>query len=156
MLEHVFALKTRLLEICLHDNWGPNRSEAGRALAALWPDADVKRAFASCLDAEPYVANTIVEILALRLDADAIELLQQRFASAQNAKLRYSILQAFCGTRDCLACEFVLAARTHQDEDERVRALSVSLLARAANPELKKLFVALLKDDSQRVRAGAI
>ncbi|MBI4865427.1 MAG: HEAT repeat domain-containing protein [Candidatus Wallbacteria bacterium] len=156
VLEHVFVLKPRLLEICLYDSWGPNRSEAVRALAALWPDADVKQAFAACLDAEPYVANTVVEILALRLDSEAIELLHQRFRSAQNAKLRYSILQAFCNARECIARDFVLNARGHVDEDERVRALSLSLLARTGDLALKDLFVARLKDDSQRVRAGAI
>lgn len=152
----IAELKPRLLEIGLRDAWGPNRSEAVRALGVLWPDREVREAFCVCLDAEAYVANTVVETLAARMDGDAVELLRGRFVSAENAKLRYSILQAFCGAPGAMARLFVLDSASHADDDERIRALSLSLLARLSDPELKPLFVAKLEDPSQRVRAGAI
>ncbi|MBI4870011.1 MAG: HEAT repeat domain-containing protein [Candidatus Riflebacteria bacterium] len=152
----VAALRERLLTICRGDGWGPNRSEAARALAFLWPDPEVQDAYRLCLDAEPYVANTVVELLGARLDGAARTLLSESYQRAQNAKTRYSILQAFCTTSLAVTVDFVRSVASHRDEDERVRALSLSLLSRSNDPALKDVFVAGLTDGSQRVRATAI
>ncbi len=152
----VVQLRDQLVDVCLCDCWGPNRSEGARALNLLWPDRDVREAFRVCLEAEPYVANTVVELLAGWMDDEAIALLRTRFTTAENAKMRYSILQAFCKAGQGRIVEFVLGTRCYLDEDERIRALSLSLLARSAEPLLKSLYVARLKDESQRVRATAV
>jgi HEAT repeat protein len=152
----ILQLRDQLVDVCLCDCWGPNRSEGARALNLLWPDRDVREAFRVCLEAEPYVANTVVELLAGWMDEEAIHLLRTRYRTAENAKMRYSILQAFCKAAQGQIVEFVLGMQSYLDEDERIRALSLSLLARSADPLLKSLYVARLKDESQRVRATAV
>jgi len=154
--DQIRRIEDLLVAICLEDPWGPNRSEAARALGTLWPASSVRKAYEACLQAEPYVANSVLGILGEKMDAAAVCFLGGQFAEAENARLRYSILQSFCGAPEPVMQAFVLESGACEDEDERVRALGVSLLSRANNGTLKSLFLARLKDESQRVRAGAV
>jgi HEAT repeat protein len=145
-----------LVRLCMDDRTGPVRLQAARALKAFWPDPQVVRAYSMRVTDELPIAAEIIAILGTIGDTRAVDILEKAFHSAKDVLVKLKVLgQIHCASEGRIR-EFLMKTRVLEDEDERIRAAAVALLARVDNPTAMRAVVLKLKDPCPRVRANAL
>ncbi|MBI3890563.1 MAG: HEAT repeat domain-containing protein, partial [Candidatus Wallbacteria bacterium] len=153
-LEHPFKAET--LRLALEDKQGYNRLQALRALQYLWPAAEVTRVFSARIKDEPYIVSSVIQMLGELGDAQALAMPTATYFGAQKAEVKVAVLSNLQHASQQYIYDFLVKSNALTHKDEKVRAATVTLLARQRNPTMKNLFMQRLKDSDARVRANAI
>jgi len=145
-----------LADVVRSDRSGVNRLTALDLLVRSWPEADVERVLVEAFEAEHFIAERAVALLGCKADARAFDVLEVAFLGARNVWVKINVLRVFHRAPQARILQFLQRTNVLACAEDNLRATAVSMLANVRNPSLRSVFLGMVHDRNDRVRANAV
>ena len=150
------TLTNAVVQLFHNDQRSINRLEALNVLRKEWPDERAVRVFTESFSCEHFIAEHAVTILGDIADDRAFNLLETAFLTAKNVWVKINVLSVYHRASQARILEFLKRTSVLYCAEDNIRATAVAMLRRVENPTLARVFLEMMKDKNDRVRANAV